>query len=189
MNGKAKCKILKEIRRRIAEENDISYAVRECTHQGNCKGTCPRCEAEVRYLEQELEKRRKLGKKVTLAAIAAGLSIGLMGCTLPGGGTNAGSEVTIPSGKSGAAGNQLKHEKDEDLDGTKSGMNSMNRNDDDEDLAGAIPDIDVTEGEPSVDPNGDEYELEGDPVEYVLEGDVVAIEEGALADPSCESNE
>ena len=51
MNGKEKCRALKEIRRQIAEKNDIPYAVSQCTHQGNCKGTCPKCEAELRYLE------------------------------------------------------------------------------------------------------------------------------------------
>ena len=46
MNGKSKCKILKEIRKRIAEENDIAYVTSECQYQGECSGTCPKCEAE-----------------------------------------------------------------------------------------------------------------------------------------------
>ena len=53
MNGKNKCKILKEIRKQIAAENDISYVTSECKHKGDCLGTCPKCEAEVRYLEQQ----------------------------------------------------------------------------------------------------------------------------------------
>ena len=73
--GKQTCKILKEIRKQIAEENDIQLVIEECTYQGDCLGTCPKCEAEVRYLERELEKRQKLGK----AAVVAGLSIGLLG--------------------------------------------------------------------------------------------------------------
>lgn len=56
MNGKSKCKILKQIRKQIAAENDITYVVSECKHQGDCLGTCPKCEAEVRYLEEELRK-------------------------------------------------------------------------------------------------------------------------------------
>ncbi len=55
MLGRAKCKILKEIRQTIADENDIPYVTRECTYQGDCSGTCPKCESELRYLEQELE--------------------------------------------------------------------------------------------------------------------------------------
>ena len=75
--GKQTCKILKEIRRQIAAENDIKLTVEECTYQGDCLGTCPKCEAEVRYLERELEKRQRMGK----AAVVAGLSVGLMSST------------------------------------------------------------------------------------------------------------
>ena len=72
--GKQTCKILKEIRKQIAAENDIDLVVSECTYQGDCLGTCPKCEAEVRYLERELEKRQRMGK----AAMVAGLSVGLL---------------------------------------------------------------------------------------------------------------
>ena len=73
--GKQTCKILKEIRKQIAAENDIKLVIEECTYQGDCIGTCPKCEEEVRYLERELEKRQRMGK----AAIVAGLSVGLLG--------------------------------------------------------------------------------------------------------------
>ena len=72
--GKQTCKILKEIRKQIAEENDIELVISECTYKGDCLGTCPKCEAEVRYLERELEKRQRLGK----AAVFAGMSIGTL---------------------------------------------------------------------------------------------------------------
>lgn len=78
MLGKEKCKALKEIRKKIAEENDIAYVVSECTYQGECKGTCPKCEEELRYLEKELEKRRKLGKVAIILGVAAGVCGGLM---------------------------------------------------------------------------------------------------------------
>jgi hypothetical protein len=100
MRGKNKCKILKQIRQKIADENDIPYVTRECTYQGECRGTCPKCEAELRYLEQELEKRRRLGKTVAVAAVAAGLSLTMTAC-VPGGtgGQAAGAEPggTLPS--------------------------------------------------------------------------------------------
>ena len=76
-SGFVKCKALKEIRRQIAEKNDIAYAVSECTHQGDCKGTCPKCEAEVAYLERELEKRRGLGKKVCLTGVSLGVALAM----------------------------------------------------------------------------------------------------------------
>ena len=71
--GKKNCKILKEIRRQIAEANDIEYVVEECQYKGDCLGTCPKCEAEVRYLEQQLHQRQLLGKAVMVAGISAGL--------------------------------------------------------------------------------------------------------------------
>ncbi len=80
MNGKKKCKILKEIRRQIAEQNDIEYITSECQHKGDCKGTCPKCEAEVRYLEKELEKRQMLGRRVAVVGIAATLAFSTVGC-------------------------------------------------------------------------------------------------------------
>lgn len=80
MNGKKKCKILKEIRKQIAEQNDIEYITSECQHKGECKGTCPKCEAEVRYLEKELEKRQKLGRSVAVVGIAATLAFSTVGC-------------------------------------------------------------------------------------------------------------
>ena len=72
--GKQTCKILKEIRKQIAAENDIKLVIEECTYQGDCLGTCPKCEAEVRYLERELEKRQRMGK----AALIAGMAVGTM---------------------------------------------------------------------------------------------------------------
>ena len=78
--GKRTCKILKEIRRQIAENNDIEFITSECKHQGDCLGTCPKCEAEVRYLERELEKRMKLGKAVAVAGLAVALTTSTVGC-------------------------------------------------------------------------------------------------------------
>ena len=72
--GKQTCKILKEIRKQISAENDIEFVTSECTYKGDCLGTCPKCESEVRYLERELEKRQRLGK----AAVFAGMSLGTL---------------------------------------------------------------------------------------------------------------
>lgn len=80
MKGKKRCKILKEIRRQIAENNDIEFVTSECKHKGDCLGTCPKCEAEVRYLERELEKRAKLGKAVAVAGLSVALMTSTAGC-------------------------------------------------------------------------------------------------------------
>ena len=69
--GKQTCKILKEIRRQIAEANGIELATSECRYKGDCLGTCPKCESEVRYLEQQLRARSLAGKAVALAGISA----------------------------------------------------------------------------------------------------------------------
>ena len=73
--GKDICKELKAVRKRIAEENDIVLEIPECTYNGPCKGTCPRCESEVRFLENELAKRIKLGKVTSVAGLALGLAV------------------------------------------------------------------------------------------------------------------
>jgi hypothetical protein len=80
--GKEKCRILKEIRRDIAKQNDIELLIEECRHKGDCLGTCPKCEAELRYLERELENRRKKGKKVILAGISTVVALNLASCDL-----------------------------------------------------------------------------------------------------------
>ena len=83
MKGKSKCKILKQIRQKIADENDIPLVTQECGYQGECSGTCPKCEQELRYLEQQLARRQALGKRVTVTALAAGLLASLTGCPAP----------------------------------------------------------------------------------------------------------
>ena len=72
MKGKQICKALKEIRLNIAKSNDIDYIPAECNHRGDCSGTCPQCEKEMRYIEQQLLRRQTLGK----AAVVAGLALG-----------------------------------------------------------------------------------------------------------------
>ena len=67
--GRQKCRILKQIRQRIADENDIPYVTRDCRFRGECTGTCPKCEAELRYLEQELEKQGLAGKEPRVAGL------------------------------------------------------------------------------------------------------------------------
>lgn len=78
--GKQTCKILKEIRRQIAEANGIEFATSECRYKGECIGTCPKCESEVRYLEQQLRSRSLTGKAVAIAAVSAGMIL-MSGCS------------------------------------------------------------------------------------------------------------
>ena len=71
--GKDICKRLKDVRCEIARANGIEFVTSECSFKGECTGTCPKCEAEVRYLEQQLSLRRRAGKAVTVAGIAASM--------------------------------------------------------------------------------------------------------------------
>ena len=72
--GKRICNTLKEVRMQVAKANDITYAPTECHHEGDCAGTCPKCEAEVRWLEQQLQLRRQLGKAVAVVGVSMGLA-------------------------------------------------------------------------------------------------------------------
>ena len=86
--GKHICETLKGIRLDIARANDIEYHPTECDHKGDCAGTCPACESEVRWLERQLRLRQQLGKAVTIAGLSLGVST-LTGCT----------QIFHPSGK------------------------------------------------------------------------------------------
>ena len=79
--GKEVCLILKGIRQKIADANGISYQPKECQHKGDCLGTCPACEAEIRYLEQELKARKGNGFGKKVAGIAAGICATVMPMT------------------------------------------------------------------------------------------------------------
>ena len=79
--GKSTCKLLKDIRQQIADTNGISYQPKECHHKGDCAGTCPACEEEIRYLERELKARKGNGFGMKVAGIAAGICATVMPMT------------------------------------------------------------------------------------------------------------
>ena len=72
--GKVTCRILKEIRQQIANANDIKFVPSKCRYKGDCLGTCPKCEAEIHYLEQQLLSRRMAGLNVKVIGVSLGLS-------------------------------------------------------------------------------------------------------------------
>ena len=81
VKGKSTCKLLKSIRQQIADANGISYRPKECQHKGDCTGTCPACEEEIRYLERELKARKGNGFGMKVAGIAAGICATVMPMT------------------------------------------------------------------------------------------------------------
>ena len=79
--GRSACKLLKDIRQQIADANGISYQPKECHYKGDCAGTCPACEEEIRYLERELKARKGNGFGMKVAGIAAGICATVMPMT------------------------------------------------------------------------------------------------------------
>lgn len=69
MNGKDKCELLKSIRKKIAYTNSIDLECEECSFDGECSGTCPKCEEELRYLEKVINEKRNDGITIHLQGI------------------------------------------------------------------------------------------------------------------------
>ena len=94
--GKSTCKLLKDIRQQIADANGISYQPKECHHKGDCAGTCPACEEEIRYLERELKARKGNGFGMKVAGIAAGICATVMPMTAAAQGVKSDSAANRP---------------------------------------------------------------------------------------------
>jgi len=94
--GKNTCKLLKDIRQQIADANGISYQPKECHHKGDCAGTCPACEEEIRYLESELKARKGNGFSMKVAGIAAGICATVMPMTAAAQGVKPDSMSNLP---------------------------------------------------------------------------------------------
>lgn len=85
---KEKCKELKAIRARIAEDLGIDLKQQECTYAGYCSGTCPRCKQEELRLNAALLKKQMdeadIKRRVAAAGLTAVAAICLSGCTTDG---------------------------------------------------------------------------------------------------------
>ena len=99
MTGKQTCDTLKKIRRDIVEYNNFDIQISDCPHGNDvkCPGTCPKCEDEAKALERAINKRKKLGKKVVIAGISAGLIAGTVACEPIGSNKTSGLEGDIPA--------------------------------------------------------------------------------------------
>ena len=96
VKGKSTCKLLKDIRQQIADANGISYQPKECHYKGDCAGTCPACEEEIRYLEHELKARKGNGFGMKVAGIAAGICATVMPITAAAQGVKSDSTANPP---------------------------------------------------------------------------------------------
>lgn len=77
MNNKEKCSELKKIRKYLADELHIDLHQTECTFEGECSGTCPKCKKEEKILNSAILK-----KGVVVLSTTA-LTFGLAACTPP----------------------------------------------------------------------------------------------------------
>ena len=67
--GRKICDVLKAVRKKIADMNDIAYEPRVCHFKGHCSGSCPACEAERKYIESELSLRKRMGEAVCVTGV------------------------------------------------------------------------------------------------------------------------
>lgn len=179
MKGKNRCRILKDIRRRIAEENNIEYITTECKYKGDCLGTCPKCEAEVRYLERELERKRSLGYKISVAGLAAGITLSSAGCTpdttssLSSGNSSLTGDVIDPSYTETSGVPVTSDDLSVTVDGEMVEIQGDIPVEDESDTMGEEPetsfDESATAGILLPDDSSDEEELMGEPSEYFPE--------------------
>ena len=58
-----------------------AICLKSVTTRGDCAGTCPACEEEIRYLERELKARKGNGFGMKVAGIAAGICATVMPMT------------------------------------------------------------------------------------------------------------
>ena len=72
--SKITCETLKTIRKQVADANGIVYTPAKCDFEGVCAGTCPACEKEREYIENQLSLKRKAGEIVKIAGLVAGLT-------------------------------------------------------------------------------------------------------------------
>ena len=66
---KEKCKILKEIRLKLAQKLGINLSQEPCTYEGECEGTCPACQEEEKILNEAIVKEEKKKNKKKLKNI------------------------------------------------------------------------------------------------------------------------
>ena len=69
MNGRQKCEMINQIRKKVADNNNIDFVIYDCTFEGNCAGRCAKSDSELNYLESELEKRQNEVLKLNLNGV------------------------------------------------------------------------------------------------------------------------
>lgn len=68
MDHKEKCKVLKGVRKQIADKLGIDLHQTECTYEGECSGTCPKCAKEEKTLNKALLSGAVIASSIALCA-------------------------------------------------------------------------------------------------------------------------
>ncbi len=83
---KEKCRELKQIRARMAEDLGIDLHQTECTYEGYCSGTCPKCKSEELRLNAAILKRQMeeadMKRRVAAAGLTTVAALCLTGCNV-----------------------------------------------------------------------------------------------------------
>lgn len=86
---KEKCKELKKVRAKIAEDLGVELHQSECTYEGYCSGTCPKCMQEEMKLNAAIMKKQleesDIKRRVAAAGLTTAAALCLTGCNAPGG--------------------------------------------------------------------------------------------------------
>lgn len=75
MDGRARCNKLKSIRKGLADKLGVDLHQTECTYEGECRGTCPKCKQEEQILNRAILQRG------TAVAGATAIAASLAACT------------------------------------------------------------------------------------------------------------
>lgn len=86
---KEKCRELKRVRAKIAEDLGVDLHQRECTYEGYCSGTCPKCMQEELALNAAIMKKKMeesiLKQRIAAAGLTTAAAVCLSGCNTTGG--------------------------------------------------------------------------------------------------------
>lgn len=64
--GKQKCEKLKSIRKAFADANGVDYTPSECSSTEECRGTCPKCEAEAEYIMSKIKEGKASSNEIPM---------------------------------------------------------------------------------------------------------------------------
>ncbi len=82
---KERCKELKLVRAQIAKDLGIELNQTECTYEGYCSGTCPKCKSEELKLNAAILKKKlddsNIKGRIAVAGFTTVAALSLSGCT------------------------------------------------------------------------------------------------------------